>query len=179
MPKESQPRKNAYDTYFPLLFAFKFKVKFDGVKKNKKGCLICFGGVGGNKKKKPACLICFCKKWPENLIPCCCFFSPIIIEFRYYFKYIHENNKNITNDIWTFSKIMYFGWTKRCLFSILFIYFLMHTCDKFQRGIREIWAASWQNQQNGMCAQRRLRSAWASAQSDQSLCCQHEESLDP
>ena len=29
-----------------------------------------------------------------------------------------------------------------------------------------IWAASWQNQQNGMCAQRRLRSAWASAQSD-------------
>ena len=27
-----------------------------------------------------------------------------------------------------------------------------------------IWAASWQNQQNGMCAQRRLRSA-------QSLCC--------
>ena len=34
-----------------------------------------------------------------------------------------------------------------------------------------IWAASWQNQQNGMCVQRRLRSAWASAQSDQSLCC--------
>ena len=30
------------------------------------------------------------------------------------------------------------------------------------------WAALWQNQQNGMCAQRRLRSAWASAQSDQS-----------
>ena len=32
-----------------------------------------------------------------------------------------------------------------------------------------IWATSWQNQQNGMCTQRRLRSAWASAQSDQSL----------
>ena len=30
------------------------------------------------------------------------------------------------------------------------------------------WAASRQNQQNGMCTQRRLRSAWASAQSDQS-----------
>ena len=47
-----------------------------------------------------------------------------------------------------------------------------------------IWAASWQNQQNGMCTQRRLRSAWASAwclvhQSDQSLRCQHEESLGP
>ena len=31
-----------------------------------------------------------------------------------------------------------------------------------------IWVASWQNQQNGMCAQRRLRSAWATAQFDQS-----------
>ena len=30
-----------------------------------------------------------------------------------------------------------------------------------------------------MCAQRRLRSAWASAQSDQSLRCPHEESLGP
>ena len=34
---------------------------------------------------------------------------------------------------------------------------------------RLIWAASWQNQQNGMCALWRLRSAWAPAQSDQSL----------
>ena len=33
------------------------------------------------------------------------------------------------------------------------------------------WAASWQNQQNGMCAQQRHRSAWASAQSDQSSLC--------
>ena len=32
---------------------------------------------------------------------------------------------------------------------------------------------------NWLCAQRRLRSAWASAQSDQSLRCPHEESLDP
>ena len=30
-----------------------------------------------------------------------------------------------------------------------------------------------------LCAQRRLRSAWASAQSNQSLCCPHEESLGP
>ena len=30
---------------------------------------------------------------------------------------------------------------------------------------------------NGMCTQRRLRSAWASAQSDQSLRCPHEEKL--
>ena len=33
------------------------------------------------------------------------------------------------------------------------------------------WATSWQNQQNGMCAQRRLRSAWAAAQSDWRLRC--------
>ena len=31
--------------------------------------------------------------------------------------------------------------------------------------------------QNGICAPRRLRSAWASAQSDQSLRCPHEECL--
>ena len=30
-----------------------------------------------------------------------------------------------------------------------------------------------------LCAQRRLRSAWASAQSDQSLRCPHEEALGP
>ena len=41
------------------------------------------------------------------------------------------------------------------------------------------WAAAWQNQQNDMCAQRRLRSAWASTQSDQSLHYPHEESLGP
>ena len=28
--------------------------------------------------------------------------------------------------------------------------------------VLKIWATSWRNQQNGMCAQRRLRSAWAS-----------------
>ena len=37
-----------------------------------------------------------------------------------------------------------------------------------------IWAASWQNKQSG-----RLRSAWASAQSDQSLCLHLKGSLGP
>ena len=41
------------------------------------------------------------------------------------------------------------------------------------------WAAAWQNQQNGHCAQRRHRSACASAQSDLSLRCPHEETLGP
>ena len=52
-------------------------------------------------------------------------------------------------------------------------------CGSSRRKLSNKWAASWQNQQNGMCAQRRLRSAWASAQSDQSLRCPHEESLGP
>ena len=39
------------------------------------------------------------------------------------------------------------------------------------------WAAAQQNQQNYLCAQRRLRSAWASAQTDQSLCCPHVKSI--
>ena len=34
---------------------------------------------------------------------------------------------------------------------------------------QDIWASSRENQHYGMCAQRRLRSAWASAQFDQSL----------
>ena len=34
--------------------------------------------------------------------------------------------------------------------------------------LSRIWAASWQNQQNDLCSLQRLRSAWASTQSDQS-----------
>ena len=41
------------------------------------------------------------------------------------------------------------------------------------------WAASWQNQQKRLCAQRRLRSAWASAQSDQSSLCSQCVAKDP
>ena len=41
------------------------------------------------------------------------------------------------------------------------------------------WAAEQQNQQNYLCSQGRLRSAWASAQSDQSLPCPPEETLGP
>ena len=51
--------------------------------------------------------------------------------------------------------------------------------DDFKMIVHTIWATSWQNQRNGMCAHRRLRSAWASTQSDQSLRCPHEESLGP
>ena len=43
----------------------------------------------------------------------------------------------------------------------------------------ENWATAWQNQQNDLFAQRRLRSAWASAQSDQSQRCPPEAKLGP
>ena len=49
----------------------------------------------------------------------------------------------------------------------------------FESIISHEWVASRQNHQNGMFAQRRLRSAWASAQSALSLRCPHEESLGP
>ena len=48
-------------------------------------------------------------------------------------------------------------------------------CNYFFASV--IWAASWQNQQNGIRAQRRLKSAWASAQSDQSFRCPLEENM--
>ena len=41
------------------------------------------------------------------------------------------------------------------------------------------WAISWQNQQNGMHTQQRLRSAWASTQSDQSSLCAQWIAKDP
>ena len=43
----------------------------------------------------------------------------------------------------------------------------------------DIWAASRQSQQKGLCAQWRPGSAWASTQSDQSLRCPRDEILDP
>ena len=41
------------------------------------------------------------------------------------------------------------------------------------------WATAWQDQQNDLCAQRKLRSAWASSQSDQSQRCSPEAKLGP
>ena len=43
----------------------------------------------------------------------------------------------------------------------------------------ENWATAWQNHQNDLCTQRRLRSAWASAQSDQSQRCPPEAKVGP
>ena len=56
---------------------------------------------------------------------------------------------------------------------------LLSIAVKVKKNWDLIWAASWQNQQNGMCVQQRLRSACASAQSDQSFCYPPEETLGP
>ena len=53
---------------------------------------------------------------------------------------------------------------------------VMEESNLKMKGPINIWATSWQNQQNGMCTQRRFRSAWASAHSDRSLRCPLEES---
>ena len=45
----------------------------------------------------------------------------------------------------------------------------MYLCCICRLEEEAFWATSWQNQQNDFCAQRRLRSAWASAQYGQSL----------
>ena len=41
------------------------------------------------------------------------------------------------------------------------------------------FAGTWQNLQNELCIQQRLKSAWASAQSDQRLRWAHEKALGP
>ena len=46
----------------------------------------------------------------------------------------------------------------------------------FACNTENIWAAAWHNQQNDMCIQQRLRSAWSSTHS---LPHQHEETLCP
>ena len=47
------------------------------------------------------------------------------------------------------------------------------------QGSKRIWATALQNQQNDLCAQQRLISAWASVQSDQSIHWPHEKTFGP
>ena len=71
------------------------------------------------------------------------------------------------------------------IFPVISDYILLHLSNLIPGISRcilinfHIWATSWQNQQNGMCAQQRLRSAWASAQSDQSSLCAQWVAKDP
>ena len=63
-------------------------------------------------------------------------------------------------------RIHYFCSNKLLLINSKYI-----LCKRLTQLLDGNWATSWQNQQNGRCTQLRLRSAWASAQSDQSLRC--------
>ena len=56
-------------------------------------------------------------------------------------------------------------------------YTLMSVLDEPQWSLK--WAAAWQNQQYGLWAPLNLRSAWASAQSDQSSQCTQWVAKDP
>ena len=73
------------------------------------------------------------------------------IEFNYD-KNVNENNLK-RNPFRFYCGLLYLP-TRECIHSI---------------EIFHIWATSWQYQQNGMCAQQRLRSSWASTHSDQRL----------
>ena len=55
-------------------------------------------------------------------------------------------------------------------------YLVANPDDRSARDVAHIWATAYQNQQNEYSEDR---SAWASAQSDQSVRCPYEETLDP
>ena len=86
-------------------------------------------------------------------------FDQFDISWNYVYKYP-------VYDIVSMAKRFHIGFYAKC-----------KKCDEMYMGCicsleeEAFWANSWQNQQNDFCAQRRLRSAWASAQSDQSLRC--------
>ena len=67
-------------------------------------------------------------------------------------------------------------WIRTCMLTELLV--LKQGLSELLKSLKpNNWATAWKKQQNGMCAQRRLRSVWTSAQSDQSLRCSHEEAL--
>ena len=80
----------------------------------------------------------------------------------------YKNVSESMSSSWSFKKI----WQKHEAMDV------SKTKTSFS-GSNDIWDAAWQNQQSDLCAQRRLWSAWAFAQSDQSLRCPHEETLGP
>ena len=58
------------------------------------------------------------------------------------------------------------------------IYFLIvWPCHQKKEKLQQIKARAWQNQQNYLCTQGTLWSAWAYVQSDERLCCPHGETL--
>ena len=58
-----------------------------------------------------------------------------------------------------------------CIFELTSLSTSAETLSNLLFAWNHIGAAAWENQQNYLCAERRLRSVWASTQTDQSLCC--------
>ena len=54
------------------------------------------------------------------------------------------------------------------------VYFVV---NRYWHCRKHFWATVWQNQQNDLCTQRRLGSAWTYIQSDQRLRCLHIKAL--
>ena len=75
------------------------------------------------------------------------------------------------------SYILFTSYAKRCCNSFGQNQWETTCWNLAARTTSMIWAAALQNQQNNLCAQWRLRSAWASTQSDQCLCCTHQVQL--
>ena len=68
----------------------------------------------------------------------------------------------------------YFGWQHSLAPNAFRLLIQVYICLLYNRNSWwMLWASSWQNQQNGMCAQGRLWSDWADAQADLSLCWAH------
>ena len=79
----------------------------------------------------------------------------------------------------TFSPNVFLLQPRQCLTSSSDTLIQGTVKHSLQINLKIKWARTWQNQQNGLWTQLRLRSAWASAQSDQSFRCPHEETLGP
>ena len=80
---------------------------------------------------------------------------------------------------WNLRYIYYSKFAKDHFFNVMSALLWWTYFEIFDILAFDIWATARQNQQNDLYAQRKLRSAWASAQSDQTLCCLHEETLGP
>ena len=109
--------------------------------------------------------------------------------------WVHSEDSGRTGQmprlIWDFAGRTLFGWFCHVVVQFLPLAYLIKKFHSpvwdwpytycqvavgllWQRGLTKFdWqgVGAWQNQQNGLCAQWKLRSAWVSAQSDQRLHC--------
>ena len=86
----------------------------------------------------------------------------------------------MNNSVWTRMRLRHFVLIAG---KMIFFAWILSSCKRmsicFANSVEEPFEPPRDKPTMWLCAQRRLRSAWASAQSDQSLCCPHEERLQP